>query len=88
MTTHQEIPQSNVPRKRSSFKLILNTIVFLVVAIALLFLVGQNTDTVDIQFLVWGFSFPLAVGLLAAAVAGLIIGLAISGFATLRKHLS
>lgn len=52
-----------------------------VVLVLLIVFIGQNTETVDVEFLGWEGQTPLAVALLAATVAGLVLA-AVAG--TLR----
>lgn len=44
-----------------------------VVMVFLLIFILQNQESVDIDFLSFGFSIPLGVGLLLAALAGMLI---------------
>lgn len=73
-------------QKRSSFGLILTTSIVVLAAVALVILIGQNTDQVDMGFLGWSVAFPLSVGLLAAAIAGALIAFGVSLLVGLRRR--
>lgn len=73
-------------RQRSSVGLVVTTAIVVIVAIALIILIGQNTDQVDMGFLGWEFAFPLSVGLVAAAVGGAIVAFALSGIVAIRRR--
>lgn len=72
-------------RQRSPFGLVVTTASVVIVAIALITLIGQNTDQVDIGFLGWDFAFPLSVGLVVATIGGAIFAFALSGFIGIRR---
>lgn len=76
----------SAPRKRSSAGLVVTTAVIVVVAVAMVILIGQNTDRVDIGFLGWEFAFPLSVGLLAAALGGAVVAFALSALISFRRR--
>lgn len=76
----------NVKERRSSVGLVVTTAIIVVVAIALIILIGQNTDQVDMGFLGWEFAFPLSVGLVAAALGGAIVAFALSGLIAIRRR--
>lgn len=73
-------------RQRSSVGLVVTTVIVVIVAIALIILIGQNTDQVDMGFLGWEFAFPLSVGLVAAAIGGAIVAFALSGIVAIRRR--
>ncbi|WP_186314735.1 lipopolysaccharide assembly protein LapA domain-containing protein [Corynebacterium glyciniphilum] len=73
-------------RQRSSVGLVVTTAIVVIVAIALIILIGQNTDQVDMGFLGWEFAFPLSVGLVAAAIGGAIVAFALSGIVAIRRR--
>ncbi|MEJ6549685.1 LapA family protein [Corynebacterium sp. USCH3] len=73
-------------RRRSSAGLVVTTAIVVIVAIALIILIGQNTDQVDMGFLGWEFAFPLSVGLVATAVGGAIVAFALSGIIAIRRR--
>lgn len=72
-------------RQRSSVGLVVTTAIVVIVAIALIILIGQNTDQVDIGFLGWEFAFPLSVGLVVATIGGAIFAFALSGLIAIRR---
>ncbi|MCJ7858215.1 lipopolysaccharide assembly protein LapA domain-containing protein [Corynebacterium kalidii] len=73
-------------RRRSSVGLVVTTAIVVIVAVALVILIGQNTEQVDMGFLGWEFAFPLSVGLVAAAVGGAIVAFALSGIIAFRRR--
>ncbi|MCJ7859254.1 lipopolysaccharide assembly protein LapA domain-containing protein [Corynebacterium kalidii] len=77
---------SATTRQRSSVGLVATTAIVVIVAIALIILIGQNTDQVDIGFLAWEFAFPLSIGLVVAAVGGAVFAFALSGLIALRRR--
>ena len=73
-------------RERSSFGLVATTAFVVLLAVVLAVLIGQNTDRVDTGFLGWSVAFPLAVGLLAAAIGGALIAFGVSALVALRRR--
>ena len=73
-------------RERSSFGLVVTTAFVVLLAVVLAVLIGQNTDRVDTGFLGWSVAFPLAVGLLAAAIGGALIAFGVSALVALRRR--
>lgn len=74
------------PKRRSSVALVVTTAIIVIVAIAMIILIGQNTDQVDMGFLGWEFAFPLSVGLLAAALGGAVVAFALSALIAIRRR--
>ena len=80
------VASDTTKRQRSSVGLVVTTAIVVIVAIALIILIGQNTDQVDMGFLGWEFAFPLSVGLVAAAIGGAIVAFALSGIVAIRRR--
>jgi uncharacterized integral membrane protein len=74
------------PKRRSSAALVVTTAIIVIVAIAMIILIGQNTDQADMGFLGWEFAFPLSVGLLAAALGGAVVAFALSALIAIRRR--
>lgn len=57
------------------------------VTIVLLIFIAQNTESTDVNFLGWGFSLPLGVLILFAAIAGALIMALFAGFRILQLRM-
>lgn len=73
-------------RERSSFGLVATTAFVVLLVVVLAVLIGQNTDRVDMGFLGWSVAFPLSVGLLVAAIGGVLLAFGVSDLVALRRR--
>ncbi|WP_312980834.1 LapA family protein [Corynebacterium sp.] len=83
-TTSQSTRQAK-QHKKSYPALVVSTAVVVIVAVALIVLIGQNTGQVTFGFLGWESSFPLSVGLVAATLGGAIVAFALAGLMSVRR---
>ena len=61
------------------------TIVFIILLVVVLLFVVQNTQVVEVQFVVWKVSMSRALMLLGALLIGIVIGLLARGRPRMEK---
>ncbi|MET0199778.1 DUF1049 domain-containing protein [Rhodococcus sp. RS1C4] len=85
MTTTDSTSVRPAPRRRGGITSKLALIVALILAIALVVFVLQNTVHTRINFIGWNFDLAQGVSLLGAAAVGAVIALAVVAALRLRR---